>query len=47
MLGNPIGIMVFIPKLFKLKPRGVPVGAWPLGGGKWPLLLASVRDGAM
>lgn len=35
--------------LFRLKPRGVPVGkleCWLLDG-KWPLELASVREGAM
>ena len=31
----------------RLKPRGVPAAVWLLFMGKWPLLLASERDGAM
>lgn len=33
--------------LARLNPRGVPVACTWLPMGKWPLLLASLRDGAM
>jgi len=40
-----------VPKLkgreARLKPRGVPAGMWVLLIGKWPLELASERDGAI
>lgn len=29
----------------RLNPRGVPVGIWPDEYGKWPLLVASDREG--
>ena len=48
-MGNPGmgGIIPFMPKLWRLNPRGVPVAPWPVAGGKWPLEVASERDGAM
>ncbi len=42
-----IGIMPLRAKFCRLNPLGVPVAVCPLPGGKWPLELASVRDGAI
>lgn len=39
--------ILFMVKFCRLKPRGVPCWVCPLAGGKWPLLFASVFDGAI
>lgn len=48
-MGNPgiDAIIPFIPKFWRLKPRGVPVAPWAFDCGKWPFEFASDRDGAM
>lgn len=39
--------MLFIVKFCRLKPLGVPCWVWPFEGGKCPLELASVLEGAI
>lgn len=45
--GKPGGKVVIIGMFARLKPRGVPAVRLWLFMGKWPLLLASEREGAM
>ena len=45
--GKPGGKPFIMVILERLKPRGVPAAILWLFIGKWPLLLASEREGAM